>query len=93
MPNSATVCQKCKEGFYKSEASICMELPLFCDLYDVPKKTCQRCKQNSIFRKGLCYDIFCQYFSSTAECLGCKTGYQYGSRGECVPERLDPNCK
>ena len=32
-------------------------------------------------------------FGTDAECLGCKQNFQFGSKGECIPEVTDPNCK
>ena len=44
-------------------------------------------------RNGICFDNLCQYFGDGGECLGCKAGYSYGRRGECIEDVSDINCK
>lgn len=68
-------------------------MPALCEEYNAVKNVCAKCNINSVYKNGMCYDINCLYFGSKAECLGCKSGYEYNKRGRCVAQQDDPNCK
>lgn len=45
---------------------MCFNLPILCDEFDSMKNLCTKCNKNAVYKNGLCFDNFCQFFGNDA---------------------------